>query len=189
MSEALQIKRALFKDEVILWQGKPRLGIVFRQNDWLFVPFSIAWTSVAFHFEYSNLSTSGSAFMSLFDLVFVIIGIYLTAGRFLVDAVIRRNTDYALTNRRAIVATSAFGIGNTSVDIRNTSNISMIEMQNGSGSIMFGSEPWNYAYWDGVHIPGFKRVPRFEMIKEVLEVYAQIMHIKSGTNTPSPNAV
>ncbi|MEM9061070.1 MAG: aspartate carbamoyltransferase catalytic subunit [Pseudomonadota bacterium] len=101
--------------ERILWEGQPAKGLRFRTSDLLlsgfgviFLSFSLFWVFMA-----SFAVGDGGGFLGLifplFGLPFVAVGVYLVFGRFIWDAYVRSRTRYALTDKRAIVATSAFG--------------------------------------------------------------------------------
>ena len=106
-----EIRPELATDENLLWSGRPRQGLTLRASDWFVIPFSLLWGGFALFWEATVLGLSvnqqganpTSAFMALFGLPFVVIGLYLIFGRFLVDAWIRKNTTYALTDQRALV--------------------------------------------------------------------------------------
>ena len=99
----------LGRGEKIVWQGRPdRKLIVLRSSDTFLIPFSLLWCGFAFFWEFTVLSTPDPFPFALFGLPFIAIGLYIVFGRFLVDSYIRHNTSYALTNQRAIIATSAF---------------------------------------------------------------------------------
>ncbi len=106
----------LDRGEKILWEGAPVGGIRFRASDiftslfgLVFGGFAIFWITMA-----SVITSKGNApgpfsFFPLFGLPFLAVGAYLAFGRFFWKAYKRSKTRYALTDKRAIVATSAFG--------------------------------------------------------------------------------
>ena len=106
----------LDEGERLVWEGQPATGLRFRPSDLLqsgfgliFFCFSVFWVSMA---ASSGGDGDGGVFrliFPLFGLPFVAVGAYLLFGRFFWSAHVRRKTRYALTNKRAIVATSALG--------------------------------------------------------------------------------
>ena len=186
MAEIKEIDECLLKDEKVLWQGKPKSGIVLRTNDIWFIPFSILWASIAFYAEYSILRMEAPLFMLLFGLPFVVIGLHLTIGRFIVDAMQRKHTIYALTNIGAIIVKGRYVTRISSKEIGSLSPILLKEINNEIGSIEFGADPWQYYYWDGIYVPGFHRVPKFEMIANARNVFNQIMDFKKAQNQRRP---
>lgn len=107
---ALQFQPYLRPGERITWTGRPPRGVRFTGRDVFLIPFSLLWGGFAIFWEASVLGISFlqpkalpvTSFMALFGAVFVLIGLFMIFGRFLVDAWIRQRTVYALTDRRAL---------------------------------------------------------------------------------------
>lgn len=101
----MTIDPRLMGGETVLWRGKPDPRVHFTRTDSFFVPFSIFWLAFAVFWTTAvSSSPKAPAFIWLFGLLFVAIGIYMTVGRFFVKAATKRRTSYVLTDRRAIVA-------------------------------------------------------------------------------------
>jgi len=164
------IARELKSGERPLWQGRPRGGIRLRGIDLFLIPFSLVWCSVVFVGAGVTLlgpkkDSAGSPVLILF----VVIGLYLLFGRFLVDAMRRKNTAYALTSRRAIIVVDFFGRKVQSINLQPIPEVSVTEKSDGSGTITFGaaqslnwgrSNPWT----------GGSSQSAFEMIEDVRRV-------------------
>ena len=193
------ISRELDAGESLLWSGQPRKGIVFRGSDIFMIPFSIMWGGFAIFFAASVLfptrDDAGSpVFVGvLFAIPFVLIGLYMMFGRFIVDAIQREHSCYGVTDHRAIIVTGladrrpAPDVGVVtalvatlsprkvkSLDLRTMSDVSMTERSGGSGTIMFG--PQNpYQHLAGMGWPGIGiTTPGFDMVEQVKSVYALI---------------
>ncbi|NPA31365.1 MAG: hypothetical protein GXO37_05130, partial [Chloroflexi bacterium] len=110
----------------------------------------------------------------LFGLPFLLGGLYLLVGRFLVDARRRARTCYGLTDRRIIILTPGLFGGRQvqSLDLATLGKITLTERANGYGTITFGTEfDWlmrNRAW--GAFYP-FYLPPMFEMIPDARQVY------------------
>ena len=77
----------LLKGEKIIWWGQPAQGLLFTSRDWLLVPFSFMFAGFSVFWEASVLAgTNSPTFMKLWGVPFLLIGLYLVVGRFLVDA-------------------------------------------------------------------------------------------------------
>ena len=88
--------------ERVLWRGRPDAGRVFAPADALLVPVTVVWTGffVAFGVGTDGFGTvPGTVFTS----VFLLVGLYLLVGRFVVKMWSRNRTDYVVTDRRAVV--------------------------------------------------------------------------------------
>lgn len=96
--------------ETLLWEGSPTEQLfLLGQADAMLIPFSLVWGGFALFWNLSAWGMGAPFFFKLFGLPFLVIGAYMIIGRFFVDQHIRRNTVYALSDRRAFIATSAFG--------------------------------------------------------------------------------
>jgi hypothetical protein len=91
--------------ERLLWQGAPGDGIRFRREDRMLIPFSLVFGAFALVWWGAAYGIDAPWPMLAFGTVFVLIGLYLVIGRFLWDAYVRARTRYALTDRRALIAT------------------------------------------------------------------------------------
>ena len=107
MHQCLMLRtRILSRGERVLWRGAPATGIQFYSGDPLVIPFSLMWCAGAFFWEFSVLTKvpndhPGKWLFVLWGVPFVLVGLYITVGRFFDDAWRRRNTEYAVTNERA----------------------------------------------------------------------------------------
>ena len=88
--------------EHILWKGTPGKGHFFLPSDIFMIPFSIIWCGFAFFWEFGVISSGAPIFMAIFGLPFIAVGLYITVGRFLWKAYIRKNTAYVITNKKII---------------------------------------------------------------------------------------
>lgn len=97
--------------EVILWQGAPDGRIRWSDLASLqtafgvfFTLFSVVWIGFALSF--------GDAFgliFVVFGLPFLLLGLYMAGARIPIEARMRRQTHYTLTNRAAYIGTVRFG--------------------------------------------------------------------------------
>lgn len=101
---------------------------------------------------------------------FLIAGLYITVGRFLIDMRIRKSTTYFLTNKRVLIAR----VSNLKpLDIKRLPSLELDERPDGSGTIRFGpaaglfSGANNFGIWQ----PTFDPTPQFIRIPRVRSVY------------------
>jgi hypothetical protein len=182
-NQALQ--NELKSGERLLWSGQPQGGIRFRTYDIFFIPFSLMWGGFAIFWELGVLfmfSTASSAnnapplpiriIFPIFGIPFVLVGLYMIFGRFIVDARSREKTYYGVTDQRILIVSHFFGHKVQSLNLKNLPELVLNQKSDGSGTITFGSSS-PFAAWGGGQWPGSQRYqsPSFEMVQNVREVY------------------
>ncbi|MEB3245842.1 MAG: hypothetical protein VKJ06_07655 [Vampirovibrionales bacterium] len=122
----------LLPNEQILWQGQPDPSVWFTSSDYFLVPLTIFWSFGAIGIPGFALSKNFlfldhpegwpiSGFMLIPMLLFPLIGIYLTIGRFFLKANRKKHTYYAVTNKRVIaIVTKSSGKKNITQNFINT---------------------------------------------------------------------
>ncbi len=134
------------------------------------------WGGFACFWEFGVITSGAPFFFMLWGIPFVLMGLYVTVGRFFVDARQRANTYYGLTNERVIILSGLFNRNIKSLNLGTLAQIDITQHNDGRGTITFGpSHPmvaWSSASW-----PSGNRYapPSFEMIEDAKEVYRQIM--------------
>lgn len=167
----------LDEDETILWTGAPRPGLSFKPSDILlsgfglfFFGFAVFWTVMA-----GSMGSETGVFgliSPLFGVPFILVGGYLLFGRFFWEAYVRGNTRYALTNRRAIVATSAMRRTMKSYPITRASEI---ELEYGPpDTVNFASR------FVRTKRGGHSVAIGFERIEDGAHVYRLLRRVRSG---------
>lgn len=166
--------RELGTGERLLWTGMPRQGVCFRAGDALAVPFSLLWGGFAVFWEYNVVNSNKAPFFfMLWGIPFVLMGIYLIAGRFLFDSYQRTRIYYGVTDRRVLILSGIWTREVKAISLQNLNETSLTERSDGSGDITFGSMNPMYTMWRGTAWPGMdkKMVPAFELIDDVRQVY------------------
>jgi hypothetical protein len=173
----------LERDEKALWQGAPPTGIMFRAHDVFLIPFTLLWLGFALFWEasvlgmWSDRPRSPPLFFPLFGLVFVCIGLYMAFGRFVWDALVRRGTLYALTNRRAIILTRSPFKSFRSLGLTATTEISTEEQADGSGTIFVGARPavpYAVRGWPGLAMGGEFSFEKVQGVRDAIKIIRQI---------------
>lgn len=127
--------------ERLLWSGFPRQGLLLRPTDLLMIPFSLLWGGFAIFWEMTVLRDGAPLLFALWGVPFVIIGLYITLGRFFYDALRRRDTFYGLTDQRAIIAMRLPTRSVRSFSLASLTNVVLDERANGVGTIVLGPTP------------------------------------------------
>jgi len=181
-----QIRPYLAGDEYILWQGRPEKGHIFTRYDFYMVPFSLLWGGFAIFWELSVIASGAPFFFKLWGIPFVLVGLYLIAGRFFVQQYMRKRTVYVITDKRVL---QIRGGKMASLDRRTLPEIQLSVNRDGSGTIVFGNGyglgPWARTWHRGVGMDGsmYGPSPRsarygcvvLENIPDVNQVYRILM--------------
>ncbi|HEX8435658.1 hypothetical protein [Archangium sp.] len=130
----------LLSGERIMWSGQPKQGLTLGPRDALLIPFSlmwggfvIFWNAMMWFGPFGDQSGGGPGWLfRLWGLPFLVIGLYIMAGRFFHDARIRKKLFYAVTNQRVLVLR---GSKITSLDIDRLPRLELSEQRGGTGSI------------------------------------------------------
>src|SRR6266436_215662 len=117
-SPSSAVDRQLSSGEKLLWSGQPRAGIRLRGSDAFAIPFSILWCGFAIFWEPMVVRKGAPVFMMLWGIPFVLAGLYIVFGRFIVDAMSRAKTFYGVTNERVIIISGLFSRQVKSLNLR-----------------------------------------------------------------------
>jgi len=167
----------LLRGEKIVWWGQPAQGLLFTSRDWLLIPFSLVWGGFAIFWETAVLSSNGPFFMKLWGIPFVLIGLYFVAGRFLLDAWIRRGLYYAVTDKRVLIFRSGPFRKFTAINLAQLPDANLSESSGGRGTIRFGAVA---PMWSGNHFswtPSLDPAPQFIAIEDARNVFDHIQRV------------
>lgn len=173
-----ELGSSLSSGEKLVWTGKPKTGILFRSSDFVLIPFSLFWAGFAIFWETTVIATNAPFFFKLWGVPFVLIGLYMTVGRFFLDAKKRANTIYAITPDRIIIKSGIFTKEIKSLNIRTLSDITFNEKSDNSGTITLGASDFKNSMMQGMDWPGVKQPPRLEFIEDVKSVYDKIIELQ-----------
>ena len=175
-----EIRRELTGQERIIWTGRPRQGIVTRPSDGFMIPFSLLWGGFAIFWETGVIKSGAPFFFMLWGIPFVLVGLYIIFGRFLVDAKQREGTFYGLTDQRVIIVSGLTSRKVKSLNLRTLSDVSLSEKSDRTGTITFGPTNPMASWWGGTPWPGVPQAgPSFEMISDAKRIYEQLREAQS----------
>ena len=89
--------------EDLLWCGRPDPAVFFSRADVVAIPFSLIWLGIAVAFVRSASTVGAPHLFRLVAGLFVVIGIYKVAGRFVTRWITKRRTVYGITKDRVMV--------------------------------------------------------------------------------------
>ena len=131
----------LVPGEAVLWKGKPNDKKLLSAQDIFLIPFSIMWCGFAIFWEITAIASGAPFFFAVWGIPFVCVGLYFVFGRFIHQKKVLKNTRYALTTHRAICYKKGRVI---TCDYINEPSITFKTKKDGTGTITFGSNPFNY---------------------------------------------
>jgi hypothetical protein len=136
------------------------------------IPFSLLWCGFAIFWETSVIARGAPFFFMLWGIPFVLVGLYIVFGRFIVDAQTRERTFYGVTSERIIIVSGLFSRQTKSLQLRTLSDISLTERADESGTITFGPQhPMTRSIPSGWPGAGQYAAPAFDMIERAKETY------------------
>lgn len=130
----------LDKSETVRWTGRPKQGLTFQSSDLFFVPFSLLWAGFAVFWESTVIASGAPPFFALWGVPFVLVGLYITVGRFFFEAFVRARTYYALTDKSALILGGWAGNALTSVDLRSLGELNYKPGAGDRGTIILGPD-------------------------------------------------
>jgi hypothetical protein len=167
------LERELGAGETLLWSGQPKQGLLLRAADALLIPFSLLWGGFALFWESSVLSSGAPFFFVLWGIPFVLMGMYITVGRFFADAYTRSKTSYGVTNERVLIVAGLFSRTVKTLPLATLGELVLVRHADGSGTITFGSGVAFASWYRGFAWPGMEQrlPPAFERIPDAQQVY------------------
>ncbi len=168
--------------EELLWSGQPNRRAYVLRGAWVLLPFSIMWFGFAIFWEGSAIFTGAPIFFWIWGVPFVLIGFYLTIGRYLIAAREAASTCYGVTTRRILIQSGLFRPQVVSIDLATLPYLQLTEQSTERGTITFapvsqGPNVAGGAWLGGVIAVGTwssrstTQPPAFVMIDHAAEVY------------------
>ena len=175
-----ELQSILSKDEQLIWTGRPRQGVFFRGSDIFMIPFSCMWCGFAIFWESMATGHGAPFFSTLWGIPFILVGLYMTIGRFFVDAQMRQKTMYGVTHSRVIIKSGLFNSEIQSLYSKALPEIRIGQNKDGSGTISFGANDYRSVMTQGLIWPGVKQQPKLDHIDNAQEVYNLIAEGQRG---------
>lgn len=138
-------RRYLLPGEHLPWRGRPDPRSLFTSADVFLVPFSIMWAGFAVFWESAAIVGGAPVFFLLWGIPFLLMGAYITVGRFIYKRIVKQHTYYAVTNERVLTLTTLRKPRVQSAFIQTLPGISIAGTDR-RGTVQFGQQPPN-ASW------------------------------------------
>ena len=169
------ISNHLLPGEKVVWTGSPGAGLILRPIEIFLIPFSLFWGGFALFWNIQVWMTDAPLEFKLFGIPFLVMGVYVILGRFLVDIAVRKSITYAVTDQRILISRSGWSRSVKSLDLARLPAIELQEKANGTGSIRFGAAQSFFANNGfGIWSPAFDATPQFQHIENARSVYQLI---------------
>ena len=97
------IEPILEPDEVLMWAGRPRQGVIIRNRDPIMVIVVLVFAVVYFWVVGGSLAAGPTVPVLIFHLLVLACVVYFAVGSFFLDAYYRSRLYYALTDQRAVI--------------------------------------------------------------------------------------
>lgn len=166
------IQPRLGSTERLLWAGRPVQGVILRKSDVQMIPFALVWGGFALFWEYTALMSGAPPIMLLFGLIFVLVGVYLLLGRFLVDAHARRHIYYGVTDERVVFLRPGGRPELQTLDLKTITDVTLTKRGADGGVIAFRPRGTFKGLASGSW-PGLPHLskPRFELASAASNTY------------------
>lgn len=166
----------LMPGERILWEGSPARGLLFTGRDILLIPMSMSGLAFIIFWLWTASTIRAPIFLLLWGTMFLVVALFLLAGRFVADAWLRSRTSYAVTDQRVLIIRKAPFPSFTSIGLDRLPEINLIGDGKSQGHIRFGPSPFflnsrSILAW----IPSLDAVPQFLGITTPSKVFDVIM--------------
>jgi hypothetical protein len=150
-----ELQAELSSGESLLWSGQPQRKVIFHQQDWFGIPFSLLWGGFAIFWELGatgywgiiGKSHSAPEFFVLWGIPFVLIGQYMIWGRFFYADWKKTRIYYGVTNKRVLILSTGSNRRVTDTYFSNLDSVSLTTRYDGIGTVEFAPEPVTQTAW------------------------------------------
>jgi len=163
----------------VLWEGHPDIWAYSMRGAWYLIPFSLLWGAFAIFWEVGVITSRAPIFFLLWGIPFVVMGLYLIFGRWVVARREAANTSYAITDRRVLIETGAFRRTFVQLDLRDLPASQLEEKPGGLGTITLGPTVGFLRMPPGWPLAGmYGQPPAFAAIRDAGRVYETLQEAK-----------
>lgn len=172
----------LHYDEELLWIGSPDPRRVLNGQDVFLIPFSLFWCTVTYSVVFMSILDAGWAGLWTLLLPHFWMGVFLFPGRFILEYMSRKRTQYAVTNQRVLIIRDWFGQKVRSYYIDRLPELEIHARKNNTGTIRFSGKP---RFSNRNNFRDSHAESDFYDIPDVREVYHLIQELNFEANLPA----
>lgn len=167
----------LLSGERLLWSGQPKQGLLLRPNDLFVFLFSIFWTGFSVFWLVMAMQSGAPVFFWLWGLPFVLIGLYLMVGRFLIEMIARKRTYYAVTDQRILFLITWPSRSLQALDLKSWPNVTITQEKDGRATLIFSNAaaPSMMIGWAGwmprnrmYGLQMFEQIENYQMVYRII---------------------
>ena len=173
MTEGRLFTGRLLPGERVVWSGRPVAGLLFTPRDAFLVPFSLLWCGFVIFWIVGVLASGGGPF-ALFGVAFLAFGLFFSVGRFVLDATLRANTEYALTDKRILISRTGPFSSFKAVALDRLPEAEINERSDGRGTVRFGQQQSLFGFGQSglsIWTPALDPTPQFLAIPNARKVF------------------
>jgi hypothetical protein len=166
-----RLRQGLGSDLSFRWTGAPIQGLLLRRMDILAIPFSLLWCGFAIFWESAVIRSGAPFFFRLWGVPFVLVGFFIVAGRFFVDAYARAHTAYAVGDNAVYIVRDGLVPSAMTLTANALSPLDLRRRADGSGTIIFGPPRFPYAWsmWGIGGRTAFEGIPRVDEVYRLIQ--------------------
>lgn len=165
--------------EAIFWRGRPEKGHLLSGKDVLLIPFGIFYCGFAIFWTVSALTVAPLPF-AMFGVPFICVGLYITIGRSIHTASVRKRTVYVITNQKIL---RRRGNKIDMLDAKTMPAIHVTARTDGTGTIRFGESIYyhrgrgqynntNMTWVPNEHMFTLENIPDVARVQQILHSIA-----------------
>lgn len=177
--QANPLRHRLLPGERLLWEGQPDPRAFTFAGAPVMIPFTVLWTAFSIFWEWSAIDSGAPLFFALWGVPFVLVGVYLVAGRFAVAWREATRTWYTVTDRRVMLLGGAWRPRYVELDLLSLPAPQLDEGGGGIGTITFGPA-YPAARWLGPSWPGVRSAPAIIAVRDAGRVFRAIAEARAS---------
>jgi hypothetical protein len=178
---------SLLTGERVLWNGRPTQGLLFTAEDLFLIPFSLLWCGFAISTTFGANHARTPLFFTLWGGMFVALGFFFVAGRFMLDIWLRRRIYYAVTNQRVMIVREGPFPSFTAIQLERLPEVRFTGNRQGRGTLRFGGTNMPFQRMNS-WTPALSTTPQFLGIDNAGQVFDVIMEAANKARTSPSSA-